>query len=386
MVRMFVGGDVVNYTNLSGQIFGAGFEQLLRSVDIAVCNFEAPIQGFGAPRPKVGPHHAQLPSTPSGLASQGINVALLANNHIMDFGTEGLEATRSELRRNGIATIGAGRSWKEATSPLIVERAGCRIGLINVGEAHFGAHDSSSMFDCAGYAWINERGLDARITRLRSECDSVVIFAHAGLEKYPVPLSYWRQRYQELCDAGADVVVGTHPHVPQGFERYDNSWIIYSLGNLYFDSSTYAGSPDASFSVVLNIDKQGGIGLDTFCHDKRTGLTELSAKDSGIDTQSLCAMLEPGAFEAHHSEAVARAYRNYLVQLQMAVGRFPFNPHPTRAVRGLLRRLLTSRSAPDPALVLLHLVRNETYRATAEAYATEVHDSNAPRHRLRGRR
>src|SRR5699024_540182 len=105
---IFIGGDIVNYHQRDGKVIEKELESLVQKADYAVCNFEAPISGFGNPIPKSGPHHSQLPETIEGLKSQGFDLLLLANNHIMDFGYEGLKATIDRANQAKLETLGAG--------------------------------------------------------------------------------------------------------------------------------------------------------------------------------------------------------------------------------------------------------------------------------------
>src|SRR5690606_4046893 len=99
----------------------------------------------------------------------------------------------------------------------------------------------------------------------------VVVLAHAGLEESPVPQWQWKSRYRALCDKGADAVIASHPHVPQGYELYNGKLIAYSLGNFYFDSPKYAHSPDHSYSVLVELCKGRDIRVNVVPHYKEAG-------------------------------------------------------------------------------------------------------------------
>ena len=93
MITLFTCGDVVNYENADGKVCDEFLAEIISKADYSVCNFEAPITGFGSPQSKSGPHHSQRPETIEGLKEQGFDLLLLANNHMLDFGAEGLEKT-----------------------------------------------------------------------------------------------------------------------------------------------------------------------------------------------------------------------------------------------------------------------------------------------------
>ena len=87
---------------------------------------------------------------------------------------------------------------------------------------------------------------------LKKEVDFIIFFAHAGLEHYDVPLVEWRERYKRLCDLGVEAVIATHPHVPQGYEKYNNKYIFYSLGNFNFPKSHTIDEDEHGFSTILD--------------------------------------------------------------------------------------------------------------------------------------
>jgi len=191
MISLFVCGDIVNCENADGTICSGELAELVSSSDYAVCNFEAPLTGFGEPQPKIGPHLHQQPRTIINLKSQGFDLLLLANNHIMDFGVEGLTATINLAREAGIDTLGVGLDSEAAYKPLIKEVGGYRLGMINACEAQFGVIDYFHRTSSAGYAWINHPLVDRTIIALKEKCDFVIVFSHAGLENYSIPQSFF---------------------------------------------------------------------------------------------------------------------------------------------------------------------------------------------------
>lgn len=222
MVNLFVSGDIVNTSNISGSIIAEDLEKVIKSCDYAVCNFEAPIEGFGAPILKSGSHIKNKKKTIKALKSHGFHLLLLANNHMMDYGAEAMQATKDLALSENLDVVGAGSDFDEAYRPLIKEINGLRFGIINACEAQFGVLDYYQSKTSAGYSWINHNQIDKNILQLKKECDFVLVFSHAGLENYNIPQKEWRERYKHLCDLGADVIVGCHPHVPQGYEQYRN--------------------------------------------------------------------------------------------------------------------------------------------------------------------
>lgn len=369
---LFVGGDVLNYHQQDGKVVDSDLENIVRNADYAVCNFEAPVSGSGTPIRKSGPHHAQRPETVDGLKDSGFDLLLLANNHIMDYGCEGLQATIERARIVGIDTLGAGFDFASAYRPMIKSIGGVKIGMINACEAQFGVLDYYRDQDVPGYAWIYHREIDNMIDKLKYICDFVVVFAHAGLEHYSIPQKEWRTRYKALCDCGANVVIGSHPHVPQGYEYYNESLIFYSLGNLYFDSNTFRAKADSGFSVVLTLSSEREtIDFDVVYHYKEAGKTKLAKEEVKVAVEELNALLVDAVYKEAHDEMCLQAYSKIVRKVRVAVSRGWYVGDLTESIKRSVRCFLLGRRALDKNALHLHLVRNEAYHF-AVRHALEV--------------
>lgn len=187
------------------------------------------------------------------LQEMGVDIMTLANNHILDYGIEGLSDTMESLDALEIAYMGAGNNVAEAMAPVIKEVQGKKIGFL-----------AASRFIPTGgwYALENRPGVMAtyesrpeyqmlldEIKRTKEEenCDFVVVYLHFGIEKEVMPADYQRTLSHSYIDAGADLVIGSHAHRIQGIEYYKDKMIFYNLGNFLF--SNYP-----SDSVVVQIE------------------------------------------------------------------------------------------------------------------------------------
>ncbi len=178
-------------------------------------------------------------------------VFALANNHMMDYGVEGLVETRERLSAHGIPFAGAGRSLEEAQRPVLVEECGKRIGILSCAEHQFGMADERT----PGIAPLGMWLLGA-IRKLRTQVDVVIVSVHAAVEMSPIPAPELRTFYHALIDAGADVIHGHHAHVPQGWEKYKDGYVFYGLGNFLVDPARW---PEANtrWSLVAELDLSG---------------------------------------------------------------------------------------------------------------------------------
>jgi len=359
MTKIFACGDIVNYGNNSGILCSDELEKIIKSSDYAICNFEAPVSGFGQPMPKSGPHLHQSAKTIFGLKEQGFDLLLLANNHILDYGCDGLLGTITTAQQAGLDTIGAGLSADTAYQPLIKNIEKLKIGIINACEAQFGVIDHFDRNEKSGYAWINHPIIDKTILALKKECDFVIVFSHAGLENYSIPQKEWRHRYKHLCDLGADVIIGSHPHVPQGYEKHNSSLIFYSLGNFYFDYGYACNYENPTYSVMLDLKKGAPPEFEPIFHATKNKKVEIS--NNTIDLEMLCDKLGI-SYQKEHDEMSLTAYEKIIRRhLITSASDIPFDGTIRGTLKELAATILGRRRKFNKNLTQLHFMRNEAY-------------------------
>ncbi len=202
----------------------------LREADLRIVNCECALTDASMPVWKSGAVFKGRPAHVSGLTAVPFEVACLANNHVFDYGLRGFRETLDVLRRNGVRTVGAGLTLEEALAPLTVAVGKTRITVLNLGE---GEDLTASRGGPGACGWeIGE--IAARVGTAKRRGHFVVVVAHAGIEYIPFPPPYVVEAFRAISDAGADCVVGHHPHVPQGLEVRRGRLIAYSLGNFVF--------------------------------------------------------------------------------------------------------------------------------------------------------
>ncbi len=252
-VGLLFGGDIVIADGVvNDKLCSDEFESIIKECDVVCCNFEAPIIENGTAKKKVGPNNNNSKNTIHLLKDAGFNLFTLANNHVFDYGVEGIEDTIGEINNNKINHIGAGITAESIYEPYIYEKEDVRIGIINFAENGFGAALEGDKY---GYAYLFIENRKHLITDLKEKCDYVIVVCHAGAEMWDYPLPEWRKEYKSIIDEGADVIIAHHPHVPQGYEEYKGKPIFYSLGNLAFDKGKGAKKPE-TICVKLVADKQ----------------------------------------------------------------------------------------------------------------------------------
>jgi len=165
------------------------------------------------------------------LTDAGFNVLSLANNHILDYGPQGLRQCLTALRGQGIAVLGAGLDQEEARRPVVLERAGLRIGLLGFGRTLQDQRDVG----VPGFVEWDERAALERVRDLRRRVDCVVVSLHIGMMWIDYPKPAFKEIGDRLADAGADVVLMHHAHVLQGYGVRAGRLAIYNLGNFIAD-------------------------------------------------------------------------------------------------------------------------------------------------------
>lgn len=214
-------------------------EPLLQENDITLVNLEGPVTDF-RPRP-LNPNNTTFTFSPAllpTLKEVGINLVTLANNHTRDFGEKGFDQTRSYLTSAGIDFYGDNKN-SEGIS-YIKDIRGIKIGFIGYNQ----------------YRGSNFEGVLSEIRILRPEVSFLIVSSHWGIEYKKLFAASQQKEAHQIIDAGADVILGHHPHVIQPIEIYNNKVIFYSLGNFLFDQT---------FSVAT----QQGLGVNIVLKDDR---------------------------------------------------------------------------------------------------------------------
>ena len=237
-------------SNVEQLKFSDDLSTLIKSCDACCCNFEAPLKSKELIS-KAGPVLCQSDNAPSFLESNGFNVITLANNHIRDYGNEGIENTIKGFKSSLL--VGAGNK-KQAYELKIKNIGEIQIGFLSFSHYEFGIVDEGcGNENYLGGAWINSQIVDELIRRAKNIVDYLFILPHAGIEEIDLPLPEWRERYRQFILLGADAVIATHPHVPQGWEIFDGKYIFYSLGNFYFDMYSKSRYWNCSLGVLFEI-------------------------------------------------------------------------------------------------------------------------------------
>lgn len=214
-----------------------GYLQAIGQADFFMVNQEFPFSSRGTQAPDKQFTFRLDPGRVDVFQQIGIDGVTLANNHALDFGQDALLDSCEVLDGAGILHTGAGKNLEEAKQPVIVEINGKRIAVIGATRVIPVADWAAGSQHAGMLATYDPSVLLGEIGELKKENDVVIVYVHWGIERDEMPQEYQRKLGQQYIDAGADLVIGAHPHVLQGIEYYQGKPIVYSLGNFIFGSS-----------------------------------------------------------------------------------------------------------------------------------------------------
>lgn len=254
-------GDV-NLGRSAGQILLKGDAEypfaevrtVLQEHDIVFANLESQIADLGGEtqHPKDRYRFCAPPEAARALRLGGISVVSTSNNHAFDYGLKALRETIDHLEAEGVPWTGTAKDSVGMFPPAIVVRNGIRVGFLAYTEFVNRGKDAGGRISVFTPARMRKE-----IQALRKSVDLVVVSYHGGAEYVESPPRHTAQQMRMIAEAGADIVLGHHPHVPQGLEVHRKAWIFHSLGNFVFLQPQREWT-QKSFGVSIRVVKAGG--------------------------------------------------------------------------------------------------------------------------------
>ncbi len=208
--------------------------EITSMADVSFANLETSVSTMQEP-PSEGMSFMADPRSLEGLKLGGFDVISLANNHSHNFGDQALLDTIEIVNENGFKTIGAGKDYDDANKPLIYEVKNQKIAFFAYEDVVPDSY-ASGVGD-PGVAWMDTEVMKKNVSALKKAnlVDYIIVSMHSGVEYVKTPNDIQVKFARSAIDAGANLVMGHHPHVTQTKETYKNGYIIYSLGNFVFD-------------------------------------------------------------------------------------------------------------------------------------------------------
>lgn len=264
-VSLVFAGDIV-LDDTAGAMIARGEDPFSRladvfaGADIRIGNLECVIATTGT----AGDKNYTFRAHPRSIAvlKRHFDAVALANNHSGDYGREAFAQMLGLLGQAGLAQFGGGHDLSQAHTPLIIERKGLRIALL--GYSEFMPRSFEADYNAPGIAWSEDEQVagDIRKARAVHRADLVIPVMHWGWENEPLANARQRQLARLMIDAGADAVIGGHPHVTQDIEHYQGKPIVYSVGNFVMKETDNANQR-RGWVLRLQLDARGVRRFDT---------------------------------------------------------------------------------------------------------------------------
>ena len=257
-IRLLFAGDLYLTELLQDKyrrtgIQAAATEELLTFLqegDLFILNQEFPFGTTGEAMEEKEYTFRVPPDLVSVPVDLGVDLVTLANNHILDFGRGPLTETLKALEGAGIAHVGAGEDLDAAKALKTFEIQGKTLGFLGASRVIPEGSWNASRYNSGVFTTYDATQLVEEIRKAKESCDFVVVLVHWGIERNTFPEDYQKTLACQYIDAGADVVIGSHPHVLQGIENYQGRPMFYSLGNFIFSNGPYE-------SIVVELELTG---------------------------------------------------------------------------------------------------------------------------------
>lgn len=362
-INIFISGDFSPRMRVNEVIERGEYQLLYNDIlpiiqdsDFAITNLESPLLDEGKPIEKTGPNLKAPIKSIEALKFAGFDMVTLANNHMMDYGEEGLCSTVQICEKNNIKHIGAGLNLEEAKKVECFDIKGSRIAFINCCENEW----STTQGNYPGCNPLNEVSLFYQIQEAKANANHVVLIIHGGHETYEYPSPRMKKLYRWFVDLGVDAVIGHHTHCFSGYEVYKEKPIVYSLGNFVFDSALRNSSWNVGAAVILTIcSSQISMQLYPFTQcDNEIGVNLFDSQKAGIwlekELNKSEQIQDDAILENRFGEFVGKQgnlYRSYLEPNKLSLVLAAKN-------RGLLPRKVKGAKQ----LLYLNIIRTEAHR------------------------
>lgn len=251
VVRISFAGDICltedgyvidHYDELGGDIHLCISDEImdrLNEADISMLNHEYPVSTRGTALKGKYYTFRALPEREAILQQMGIDLVSLANNHIYDYGADAFYDTLDALKQAGIPYVGAGADMEEAKRPVYFVTGGIKIGFVSANRSEKIIYTPEAGENSPGVVRMYDTAMMNDIIREASgQCDYLIAYVHWGKEDSKYYQDYQTDIAKEFFASGADLIIGSHPHVLQGIGYVEDKPVLYSLGDFWFNKET----------------------------------------------------------------------------------------------------------------------------------------------------
>ena len=356
-LEIIIGADVVpTASNVKAfqqgepKLLFGGLDEIWKAADARIINLETPLTDGTAAKQKCGPSLSAPTVCAKGVAALNPTGVCICNNHIMDFGEEGLVSTRDALKANHVSFFGAGEDLDEADQPFYFVKHGVRIGVYAVCEHEF----SFATERKAGANPLDLINLSDRLREIKSSCDRLIVLYHGGREGYAYPSPDVQRICRKAADCGASLVICQHSHCVGSSERWNNATIVYGQGNFIFDDDDTTTGFDTGVLVRYVIGDYGADKVDFIPIQRAPGGVTLAKGEQaaeilgGLERRSKRIRIEgfvPARYENYASEQKDKLFHVFLSgnamlkSLNVLTGRRPMRMYAAQSKTNILNTL-----------------------------------------------
>ena len=280
-VSILIGGDFAPINQAENIAIGSPENiwgntlQLFQQASLSIINLETPLTDSFETINKTGPALKADKRIVNTLKAAKIDLVTLANNHILDFGEQGLTDTINVCENNEIDTVGAGVNLKESQKVYYKKVQETTIAVVNFAENEFNSATDNS-------AGSNPMDLIDNIKQIRTaknNADFVIVIVHGGHEYHKYPSPRMQKQYRFYAEEGANVVIGHHTHCVSGYEIHNDVPIFYSLGNLFFPWDNKPNFWYEGYFLSLVLEEKNKIKFDLHFYDQCKGECSIQLVD-----------------------------------------------------------------------------------------------------------
>lgn len=253
MVLTFTGdisvtGSFVEKIKTDSEIFSTEIKNTLIESNFVVCNLEAPTTDYKHFINKNTPLKSPV-NTIEYLSKRNIKTFNLANNHILDYDENGLKDTLKYIKQQNCFSFGAGLNKEEAIRSLILNTGGITVGLIAITKTNPSKVKNAQVFSSNDF-----KTLKKEIIKLKEKVDFIIINFHGGEEYTDFPSPVKRRFLKKIASLkNVDCIIAHHSHTLQGYEKYKNTPVFYSLGNFIFDIPNHKIHNNTNVGALLTL-------------------------------------------------------------------------------------------------------------------------------------
>jgi poly-gamma-glutamate synthesis protein (capsule biosynthesis protein) len=361
--RILITGDFCPVNRISDLILHEKFEAVfndflpvIKDKELSITNLECPLTDTGKKINKYGPLLKGSINTAKALSIAGFKLVTLANNHIMDYGINGLQSTIGTCKKNSIDYVGAGENYYKARQIYYAKVGNHNVAILNFAENEFstthGNFPGANPFD------LVENFRD--ISEAKANADYVIVIFHGGHEMFDLPSPRIKNTFHFYVEAGASAIFAHHAHCYSGYEIYKGAPIFHGLGNFIFDNPDKQNSNwNSGFAIEVVLDNKLNYNIIPYMQcDQHIGIKLMDSHEKELFYDNISRLnsiiLNDELLNIEFEKYCNRVRKMYFSFLE---------PHSNKFLHFLRnRKLFPSLISKNKMTLYLNLIRCESHR------------------------